>query len=120
MYKKGDHGNPHGRPKGAYCGRIQALMVLDRMCNDPHNQDMLRDAMQADFEEDPMKFFRRIIVPLLPKSFDVTSGGLSVAGTTALTPDQIMLAMYRTVVPNAKPRLKLKGKIKRAKLRIKP
>lgn len=62
----GNCANPIGRPKGSVGGRQRALMILDEIVNDPSNVEALRQAMVNAFIEDPMKFFRQIIMPLLP------------------------------------------------------
>jgi hypothetical protein len=71
MFKAGASGNPRGRPKGSYGGRIQALAVLDRLMAGKKKQYALRRAMGQEFDRDPMKFFKTVIMPLLPKESKV-------------------------------------------------
>ena len=71
MFKAGASGNPRGRPKGSYGGRIQALAVLDRLMAGKKKQYALRLAMGQEFDRDPMKFFKTVIMPLLPKESKV-------------------------------------------------
>jgi hypothetical protein len=66
-FKPGQSGNPAGRPKGAGAGRMLALDTLDGMLSDENTLETLRDGLQKALERDPVWFFRRIIMPLLPK-----------------------------------------------------
>lgn len=59
-------GNP-GRPKGILCGRAQALAILDQVVSDPAVKVRLGEALRAEFNKNPVRFFRTIIMPLLPK-----------------------------------------------------
>ena len=74
MFKPGVSGNPGGRKKGAYGGRIMALAALDRVLARKENRKLLIDALEEDFRKNPAHFFKSVIVPLLPKesklSFD--------------------------------------------------
>lgn len=63
----GQSGNPAGRPKGAATGRMLALDTLDGMLSDETTLETLSDGLQKALERDPVWFFRRIIMPLLPK-----------------------------------------------------
>ncbi len=67
MFKPGQSGNPKGRAKGSYGGRIQALAVLDRMMADKKRQQALMRSFVKEFDEGPSKFFKNVIAPLLPK-----------------------------------------------------
>lgn len=69
-YKSGPvsaSGNRRGRPKGAVGGRAAALMLLDKVLSKEKNKKLLEIALGKEFRADPMKFFRQIIMPLLPK-----------------------------------------------------
>ena len=74
QFEAGESGNPGGRPKGSYGGRIQALAGLDRLLARKKNQKALIEALEADLQQDPVRFFKTVIMPLLPKesklSFD--------------------------------------------------
>ena len=74
MFEAGKSGNPRGRPKGSYAGRIQALAGLDELLARKKNQRALIRALEADLQKDPVKFFKSVIMPLLPResklSFD--------------------------------------------------
>ena len=63
----GQSGNPVGRPKGAYGGRIQALASLDRILGKRKNLASLERALEREFLKNPVAFFKGIIMPLLPK-----------------------------------------------------
>ena len=59
--------NPRGRPKGSYGGRIQALAGLDRLLARKRNQKALIGALEAELQANPVRFFRTVIMPLLPR-----------------------------------------------------
>ena len=66
-FQPGQTGNPAGRPKGQRSGRMQALGELDTLLKDSDTLETLREGFQKKLEQDPVWFFRRIIMPLLPK-----------------------------------------------------
>lgn len=66
-FQPGVSGNPAGRPKGAGGGRTLALANLDKMLARPRNQALLIRALEREFKKDPVRFFRTMIMPLLPK-----------------------------------------------------
>jgi hypothetical protein len=67
LYGVGQSGNPRGRPKGSYGGRIQALAGLDRLLERKKNQAALIKALEADLHANPVRFFKTVIMPLLPR-----------------------------------------------------
>jgi hypothetical protein len=67
MFKAGISGNPNGRPKGTFGGRIQALAGLDRLLERKKNQRALIKALEADLHANPVRFFKTVIMPLLPR-----------------------------------------------------
>ena len=71
LFRPGQSGNPAGRPKGCLGGRALALQTLERVLADPKNQADLAQAIQQAFSADPMKFFRTIIMPLLPQDVKI-------------------------------------------------
>ena len=71
QFQSGQSGNPDGRPKGIKSGRMQALGVLDDLLKDEGTLASLREGLQKALERDPAWFFRRIIMPLLPKDATV-------------------------------------------------
>ncbi len=66
-FEVGVSGNPRGRPKGSYGGRIQALAGLDRLLAQRKNQKALIRALEAELQANPVRFFRTVIMPLLPR-----------------------------------------------------
>ncbi len=67
MFVAGVSGNPVGRPKGSFGGRIQALAGLDRLLAKKKNQRALILALEADLQANPVRFFKTVIMPLLPR-----------------------------------------------------
>jgi len=49
-------------------GRLEAIRTLDAMLAESGNVEKLRDALQRSFDRNPMRFFKSIIMPLLPKT----------------------------------------------------
>ncbi|MDD5707526.1 MAG: hypothetical protein PHR35_16505 [Kiritimatiellae bacterium] len=78
MFEAGKSGNPGGRPKGSYGGRIKALAALDRMLSTRGNREVLVEALQKSFRRDPVAFFRTVIMPLLPREskLELQRGGV--------------------------------------------
>ena len=66
-FKPGESGNPAGRPRGAGGGRTLALANLDKMLARSRNQALLIRALEKEFKADPVRFFRTMIMPLLPR-----------------------------------------------------
>ncbi len=56
-----------GRPKGSPTGRTRALIALDAMLAEEGTQEALSAAFKAEFAKNPVRFFRRFVMPLLPK-----------------------------------------------------
>ena len=67
MFEAGISGNPRGRPKGCCGGRIAALAALDRLLSRKTNQRVMVAALEADLRQDPVRFFKTIVMPLLPR-----------------------------------------------------
>ena len=74
LFQPGQCANPHGRPKGSVGGRARALMVLDVMMGEEKNIARLHTALQAEFDKNPVRFFKSIIMPLLPQDVRVRLG----------------------------------------------
>ena len=68
MFQPGISGNTRGRPRGSVGGRAQALAALDRMLSKECNQQALFDALEKELQADPARFFRNVVVPLIPRS----------------------------------------------------
>jgi hypothetical protein len=67
QFLPGESGNPNGRPKGSSGGRVQALAALDVMLAKRKNQRALVSALEDELQGDPVRFFKTIIMPLLPR-----------------------------------------------------
>ena len=76
-FQPGQSGNPQGRKKGTY-GRSAALFALDRMLAKKRNLSLLENSLEYHFKKDPVKFFKTIIMPLLPKETKVDMDGAGV------------------------------------------
>lgn len=61
--RKDEHGNIIA------CGRKAMLAAMDSMLEDHHNIQKFADAIQEDFDESPIQFFKEIVMPLTPKAF---------------------------------------------------
>ena len=79
-FEPGQSGNPAGRPRGAGSGRMQALGVLDQLLAEPGPQAALLEGLRTELARDPVAFFIRVVMPLLPKqaaqSMPSQEGGL--------------------------------------------
>jgi len=67
QFQPGVSGNPKGRPKGSCGGRVQALAALDVMLGKRKNQRALTKALEDELQGNPVRFFKTIIMPLLPR-----------------------------------------------------
>lgn len=59
-----------GRPKGSLSGRAQALAVLDEVCADKKVKAAIKKELMKRALENPMAFFMKVIMPLLPKNIE--------------------------------------------------
>jgi len=55
-----------GLGRGA-SGRTKALRVLDAILAKEENQERLGEALQREFEKNPVRFFKNFVIPLLPR-----------------------------------------------------
>ena len=67
LFEAGQTGNPKGRPRGCCGGRIRALAGLDRLLARKKNQQALIRALEEDLQADPVRFFKTVVMPLLPR-----------------------------------------------------
>ena len=67
MSGAGVSGKPRMRPTGSNVGRAQALAVLDRLMAKKKNQKALMTALEGELQAYPLRFFRRVLMPLLPR-----------------------------------------------------
>ncbi len=76
-FKPGQSGNPAGRPKGSVGGRQRALQLLDEIIAEEPVITRIGEAMRQAVMDDPLKFFRQIVMPLLPaeSKHEITGGG---------------------------------------------
>ena len=65
-FGSGNCANPVGRPRGSLGGRQQALKILDAILAEVGTQERLAAALKEHLEEDPVRFFKTIVMPLLP------------------------------------------------------
>lgn len=85
MQFQSDHNKPGpGRPRGSVSGRGRALQILDEIMAEEENLALLKKALQANFEANPMRFFRQIIMPLLPKDVVLNMGEPATVKWTSL------------------------------------
>ena len=63
-----------GRTKGSLGGRAKALLLLDKIVGEECVQAAIAKAMRDAVMADPMKFFRQVIMPLLPQDVKVKLG----------------------------------------------
>ena len=63
----GQSGNGRGRPKGCKSGRAQLVAVIDRICKRSKNLAYLDRKYSKILRDDPEKFFKEFVLPLLPK-----------------------------------------------------
>ena len=86
-FQAGQSGNPSGlprgqskggRPKGSVGGRMQALVLLDKILGKRKSQRSLTTALETELKKNPLGFFKTIIMPLLPKEskLAVTNDGI--------------------------------------------
>jgi len=64
-------------------GRARAIRQIDMLFNEEKNMATLYDALQAEFDADPMKFFREIIMPLAPREAITQTEAILVKWTPA-------------------------------------
>ena len=88
-------GNKIGVGGGPKSGRARAFRVLDEICGNEENLESLRAAMQAEFDIDPMGFFRSIIMPLAPKEVAMT---IDDSGFATLTPSEACAEMDKLTI----------------------
>ncbi len=77
-FKAGQSGNRKGRPKGTCGGRVLALAGLDQLLARKKNKDALIAALEEELHKDPVRFFKTVIMPLLPREarLSVDSDGI--------------------------------------------
>jgi hypothetical protein len=74
-------------------GRLQALKMLDNVISRKRNLDKLYDEFQRDFDNGPLKFFEKWVMPLLPSQAVLKS-----FGDDLLTQNNFKLTLERLTV----------------------
>lgn len=67
QFKPGQSGNPGGRPRGSIGGRARSLQILDEITSKEENQQLLAAKMEEAFRRNPMAFFQKVMVGVMPK-----------------------------------------------------
>lgn len=83
IHKHGKHPNSianlkhTGRPKGTknHDGLQVVLNMLKDFIEEKNNLEKLKKDFQKKFNSNPSGFYYKMIMPLLPKNVDITSGG---------------------------------------------
>ena len=65
LFKPGCPPGP-GRPVGSYGGRMKILLALDELLAEEEEVEGMREALRAYLHKDRIRFFKSIIMPLLP------------------------------------------------------
>ena len=61
-----------GRGQARSSGRTATLLALDEMLAERENQAALKRALEQALHKDPFRFFRTVVLPLLPKDAKLT------------------------------------------------
>jgi len=84
--------------KFARNGRQKAIGLLDQIFSESENLEKLKEALQLEFNSDPVKFFRDFAVALAPREIDTVGEGL----WAKLTPAEAADLMDKKTVGNIK------------------
>jgi hypothetical protein len=78
VHKAGVSGKTQKRSKSSRVGRIQVLAMLDRLVAEKKSQASLKAALAEELHTNPLRFFRTVIMPLLPRdaSLSIDRGGV--------------------------------------------
>ena len=68
------HVPPGGRPVGSLGGRANALKWLDAIINEREVKEAIQAAIRKEALEHSLRFFKQIIMPLLPQDVKVKLG----------------------------------------------
>ncbi len=67
QWQPGQSGNPLGKQSHTYHGRVRALRELDRLLEDEKHLGAIRKALSRYILQSPLRAFKTLIMPLLPK-----------------------------------------------------
>jgi len=84
--------------KFARNGRQKAIGLLDQIFSESDNLAKLKEALQVEFDKDPVQFFRDFAVALAPREMETLDEGL----WAKLTPAQAVELMDKKTVGNIK------------------
>lgn len=88
QWRPGQSGNPQGRPKGsAAYGRTAAIRTLEHVLSEAEVQQGLEAAFRAYFLKSPIRAFKTIVMPLLPKEskFSIEDEGITIVWKSLCT-----------------------------------
>lgn len=75
MSEAGVSVKPRKWTRGSKSGRTRALALLDRLAAGKTSQRAIMAALEARFREDPVRFFRTVVMPLLPRDATLSAAG---------------------------------------------
>ena len=67
MSDANDNGNAQQQQRSPGTGRSQVFAMLDRLLADAKCQQAIKAALAAECQEYPLRFFRTVVMPLLPR-----------------------------------------------------
>lgn len=68
----GVSGNPAGKPRGTVNARARALAILDGILEEAPTREALEAGLRRYILKDPVRAFRVLVIPLLPKAATLT------------------------------------------------
>ena len=69
LFKKGQSGNPKGRPKGSVSDKTKMLNIIFKIAEEVG--DKFEVKMRALAKKDPISFYRKFVEPIQPKDFSI-------------------------------------------------
>lgn len=79
---------PRKRSRGTRSGRASALATLDQLMAGKANQKAMMAALEAKFRKDPVRFFRKFVMPLLPRNANLSAAHDGVVTWQSLLDDR--------------------------------
>ena len=74
-WRPGESGNPAGKPKGTVSARTRAVQILESVLAEPDVQEAIRVGIRDYFLKKPVQAFRRLVMPLLPRTLKLDADG---------------------------------------------